>query len=31
MDFKKIQILAQNPKVLAFGFAEKCQLAAKTD
>jgi hypothetical protein len=29
--FKKYQILAQNPKVLDFGFSEKRQFAAKTD
>jgi len=28
--FKKIQILAQNPKVLAFGFTEKRKFVAKT-
>jgi hypothetical protein len=28
---KKNQILAQNPKVLAFGFTEKCYFVAKTD
>jgi hypothetical protein len=31
MRFKKIQILAQNPKVLAFGFIKKYQFAVKTD
>jgi hypothetical protein len=31
MGFKKIQILAQIPKVLAFSFMEKCQIAAKND
>jgi hypothetical protein len=31
MSFKKIQILAQNPKVLAFGFTEKCQFVTKTN
>jgi hypothetical protein len=29
--FKKIQILAQNPKGLGFSFTEKWQFAAKTD
>jgi hypothetical protein len=31
MGFKKIKILSQKPKVLAFGFAEKRQFVAKTD
>jgi hypothetical protein len=31
MDFLKNQILAQNPKRLAFSFTEKLQFAAKTD
>jgi hypothetical protein len=31
MGFKKIQILTQNPNVLAFGFTEKYQFMAKTD
>jgi hypothetical protein len=31
MSFKKIQISAQNPNVLAFGFDEKHQFAAKTN
>jgi hypothetical protein len=31
MGFKKIQISAQNPKGLAFGFIEKRQFAAKTN
>jgi len=31
MGLKKIKILAQNPKVLAFGFTEKRQFVAKTD
>jgi hypothetical protein len=29
--FKNLQILGQNPKVLAFGFTEKRQFVAKTD
>ncbi len=31
MDFKKIQILAKNSKVLTFDFTEKCQFVKKTD
>jgi hypothetical protein len=31
MSFKKIQILSQNQKALAFVFTEKHQFAAKTD
>jgi hypothetical protein len=31
MGFKKIQILAQNTKVLVFGFTEKSKLVTKTD
>jgi hypothetical protein len=31
MGFKKNQISARNPSVLAFGFTEKRQLAPKTD
>jgi hypothetical protein len=31
MDFKKNQILTQNPKVLAFDFVEKHQIVAETD
>jgi hypothetical protein len=31
MDFKKIQISAQNPKVLILGSTEKCHFVAKTD
>jgi hypothetical protein len=29
--FKKLQILGQNPRVLAFGFTEKRKFVAKTD
>jgi hypothetical protein len=29
--YKKIQILAQNPKVLAFAFTEKSRFLTKTD
>jgi hypothetical protein len=29
--FKKFQILAQNPKMLAFGFIEKRQFVTTTD
>jgi hypothetical protein len=31
MGFKKIQIFAQNPKVLAFGFTENASLWQKPD
>jgi hypothetical protein len=31
MGFKKFQNSAQNPKLLAFGFTEKHQFAAKPD
>jgi hypothetical protein len=31
MGIKKIQILAQNLKVFAFGFTETCQFVTKTD
>ena len=31
MGFKKFQILAQNPKLLAFGFTQKRQFVAKID
>jgi hypothetical protein len=31
MGFKNLQILPQNPKVLAFCFREKKHIAAKTD
>jgi hypothetical protein len=31
MGFKIIQILAQNPNVLAYGFTEDHQFAAKTN
>jgi hypothetical protein len=31
MSFLKIQILAQNPKMLVFGFTEKLQFIAKFD
>jgi hypothetical protein len=31
MSFKKFQNSAQNPKLLAFGFTEKHQFAAKPD
>jgi len=31
MGFKKLKILAQNPKVLAFGFIEKRNFVAKID
>jgi hypothetical protein len=31
MGFKKFQISAQNPKVLAFGFTKKRQFVAETD
>jgi hypothetical protein len=31
VDFNFFQISSQNPKLLAFGFTEKCQFEAKTD
>jgi hypothetical protein len=31
MGFKKFQIFAQNPKLIAFGFTKKCMFEAKTD
>jgi hypothetical protein len=29
MGFEKFNIFARNPKVLAYGFTENCQLGAK--
>jgi hypothetical protein len=31
MCFEKFHISARNPKVLAYGFSENCQIGAKTD